>query len=490
MVCGPICGKIELQAMKRTLEHHDACAAPTGVFPRHCRYRGLIATVLCMFLALPGALGAEKKGMSILVIGDSNTEHAFITLHLADTLRKYLGVAAMGSGYIPLDSSFYAIRYKRYSGITIGYDTVSWKLMDMFEWTRLPPPFVSPNGQWLKSATVNARAAVTFIGNGADVYWLADSLGGTFSIDIDDTMRTVVTTSGKISVRKTAVSGLGFRSHTMRLTVTAIPDGGRVTLLGFDARNDFSNEPKRSVVHNWGNGWCSTQDFLGIDSIVFASGLRVLAPDVVVVLLGTNDHLQDNRSAVDFKAKIISIVNRIKASGIDAGILLVSTFMTNNTSGATFLPQYRATSWPEAASETGVQYWDMSGWFGPWKGYQMMDENHCDEGGGHKIANEMFNQILQRFNASSSADRPARQVPDVKQGALLRNGRLMVRAGSGVSWKVEMYATGGILISRVSGSGPRDIPLHNGSCGVSPGVYLIAARVGALRSVFRAQSLR
>jgi hypothetical protein len=332
----------------------------------------------------------QNQGVSILIIGDSNTEHGFITLALADTLHKYFGVDTMGTGYIPFDSSFYAIRNGRYAGVTIGYSTTSWTRMDMNEGTRLKTyPYLSPNGQWLLSSIVNANATVVCPGNGIDVYWLSQSLGGSFSIAIDNTIYDTISTTGSTSVQKTSITGLATGRHTILLKVISVPAQGNVTLLGFDARTDIDGQMKRLVVHNWGNGYCTTSDFLKIDSTIFVTGLKKLAPDIVVVLLGT--------SATDFKNNLITIINRVKASGATSKILLVSTFMTNDTYGPTYLPLYQATSWPEAASGTESKYWDMCAWFGPYKAATMNGTVHCNSVGGKLIANEMLKQILLMF---------------------------------------------------------------------------------------------
>jgi hypothetical protein len=73
----------------------------------------------------------------------------------------------------------------------------------------------------------------------------------------------------------------------------------------------------------------------------------------------------------------MEIIRRIKASDACSRILVVSTFASNDSTALTLLPRYRATSYPEAAAESGVQYWDMSGWFGAWTSSKMMDDYHC-----------------------------------------------------------------------------------------------------------------
>lgn len=442
--------------------------------------RSLLLLTLLLIATFP--LSIKSAGLSVLVIGDSNTENGFITLALADTLRRHFGVDTMGTGYIPLDSSFYELRYKRVPGVTVVYPN-TWTLFDMFEGSRLAAkPYLSPNGQWLRSSAVNSIAAVIFPGNGVDVYWLASSTGGSFSITIDNAVKATVNTTGRNDVQKTTVTGLTAGQHTMQFKVTSLPASGSVTLLGFDALKDLAGQTKRSVVHNWGNGYVASVDFLNIDSTIFATGLQQLDPDIVVVLLGTNDHLQDSRSAADLKTNLKAILNRIKAAGFTSKILLVSTFMTDNSSGSTFVPQYRATSWPQAASETGVQYWDMSSWYGALNSALMMDGNHCNAAGGRKIAVEMLNQILARF-PTTAINSPASTRKAAAEKVTCRDGFLSIGDNDAV-YEIKMFSICGRLVSSVSGRGQCSYRPGSGVLYAPDGMYFVKVRINTtLRSL-------
>ena len=213
---------------------------------------------ISLFFAVAFAVTAQSNGKSILIIGDSNTEHGYITNAHADTLRKFYGVSDTGSGYMPLNAAFYLLVYhpSLVPGITVSYPT-SWKLYDMFEGTRLAPPYLSPNGHWLKTASQSVSATVTFRDNGVNVYWLTDSLGGSFQVIIDNQVKAYVPTGGKHGVEKTSVTGLTSGTHTMLLKSLTIPAQGGVALLGFDAHSDRTGQTGRPVVHNWGNGYAA-----------------------------------------------------------------------------------------------------------------------------------------------------------------------------------------------------------------------------------------
>ena len=415
----------------------------------------------------------EDKELSILVIGDSNTEYGYITRALADTLSNLFYTGAGGTGYIPLNSSFYAVRYKRYQDISITYSSTSWICMDMFEGTRMATiPYLSPNGHWLKSIMSGAVATVQCPGNGIDIYWLSHSTGGTFSISIDEKIYDTISTIGSQSVQKTSIHGLSTDKHTVHFEVISVPAQGNVTLLGFDAHYGTADQYKRSVVHNWGNGYCTTADFLNIDSTIFVSGLQQCKPDVVVILLGTNDHFQDRRSAPEFKTNLKALINRIKTSEVTANILLTSTFMTNETTGATYLPKYQATAWPEAASETEVEYWDMCAWFGPYDATYMNGSVHCNARGGKKIASEMLKKILQRFPTITSRSTYGAPFSSPSYSIHYTPDMLIVKQKNYLPYQINLFSTAGKRFASLHGSGSHTFRLDRKNGINKPGIYI------------------
>lgn len=147
--------------------------------------------------------------------------------------------------------------------------------------------------------------------------------------------------------------------------------------------------------------------------------------------------------------------------------------MTDNSSGSTFVPQYRAISWPQAASETGVEYWDMSTWYGAANSTLMMDGNHCNAAGGRKIAVEMLNQILARFPATSVNT----QVP-LGNGAFgmpVFPGGLLSIGKKDASYEEQLFSTGGRLLAHLSGRGPFACRIGTGALPVPrPIGYVVA----------------
>jgi hypothetical protein len=462
--------------------------------------RRLISAVLgSVLFFIFFAQAAQSGGKTILLIGDSNTEFGYYSTALMDTLQSYYGVKGMGPGYIPMDSSFNALQKKNYlvhkDTVSIRYPVTTWTKYDMFEGTRLSSmPYLSGNGQWLKSTTVGAIDSVIFLGTGVDVYWLADSLGGSFSIAIDGVLIDTVSTKGTRSSQKTIITGLTVQRHTMLLKVLSASAAGPVILQGFDSHTDMSGHSKRSLVHNWGNGYCATLDFVRIDSTIFVTALQQLAPDVVVILLGTNDYGIDSRSAAEFKTFLKVIINRVKAANINSGIMLVSAFNTlgaDTVKAKQFLPQYKATSWPEAASECGVEYWDMNTWFTPYVTTAYMSGVHIVNAAGGKIlGNEMLNQILKRFTTPIKNPVIVSSTKPSLAGVEYHPERSLLIVKGTAHYSLELISLNGARVAHVSSSTPHTYTLNSGEFSVPAGVYYLRVCCAGKSAVWSVPVLR
>jgi|GEM_PF-1570742 len=325
----------------------------------------------------------------VLQIGDSNTEIGYITNGVRNSMIADLG--DQGTGYYPLNAARTGAAYNTLpAGFTITNDA-SWQQVDMHNGTRLTPPHMAPDGNWIESSTVNATTTVQFNGTGADIYWLARSSGGSFSVTVDGVLNSTVNTSDTAaSTKRTRISGLTSGNHTVLLKVVS----GNVALLGVDAMKGSTVDEDRSVVHKFGNGWAATEDYLAIDTSVFQSALALLNPTDVCIVLGTNDHNNDNRSPPDFQTNMETLIGRIKTALPSAKIWVVSTFETDTVQGkTTLLPNYVATSFPGAATATNASYWNMYGWFGAYNASRMLDAYHCNSTSGASIGEELYRNL-------------------------------------------------------------------------------------------------
>lgn len=160
-----------------------------------------------------------------------------------------------------------------------------------------------------------------------------------------------------------------------------------------------------------------------IDEAIFEEAVRLLAPDLVLIILGTNDHNIGGFSKEQFAANLEEIIRRIKAGHASAQTMLVSTFRSNTQAGQPggLLDEYKSYSYPQAAENSGSKYWDMSTYFedkyGKWAGgernqevgyyqgeptyayppYIMLDNYHVGFDGAGYIADELWFWIATRY---------------------------------------------------------------------------------------------
>lgn len=335
----------------------------------------------------------------ILLIGDSNTEIGYIHAGLRDAAAADYG--AGGSGYLPCNEDRLG---QLPSGFFIDNDA-NWQKYDMYATSRLTPPHPAPDGNWAECTNVGATTTIRFTGTAMDLYWRAESGGGTFSISMDGVSVTnIAATNSFKACRARRGNAMTAGPHTAVVAVVS----GRVSLLGVDARSETNGPLWRAATHKWGNGCASTFDYLNIETNVFRTALQELSPNIVAILLGTNDHNIDGRSEADFKANLIALVTRITNAIPGVKVMLVSTFETDTAAAHTLLPQYVATSYPEAAAATGAEYWDMSTWFGAYNAARMIDAYHVNSSYGAQIGQEMYNQIKSRILNSAA---PTSSVP-------------------------------------------------------------------------------
>lgn len=349
-----------------------------------------LLAVFAVVLIAVSPVWSQQKGMQVLMIGDSNTEHGNITMGLKDILDSIYG--DYGSGFCTLNPNSTG---RMPDSIAISCDS-NWNFSDMRnDFTPAPGTYYSPNGLSISSAIAGAETVVHFPGDAIDLYYLQSQQPGQFSVMIDGKQKeTIKQDTGACQTKKITFENIGPGNHIMTIKVIS----GDVMLIGVDAKKMSLKNDQRFIVHKWGNAWASSEDYLHIDEEVLSSALKELHPNKIVVLLGTNDYNLDQRSAADFKSNIKALIVRIKKALPHAPVLIISPFNTDGDLSKTILPTYLATSLPEAAKETGSFYWDMNNWFGPYDLQKLPDGVHVNAVYGKRIAEELFKQLRLIFD--------------------------------------------------------------------------------------------
>lgn len=328
----------------------------------------------------------KKKGLRVLVIGDSNTEIGNITMPLKAIMDSVYG--NYGTGFCTLNPNSMG---RVPDSLTVLCDS-NWFFFDMRnDFKPAPGPYYSPNGLSISSSTPGALTTVHFSGDAVDLYYLQSPQGGRFSVRINGVQKKIIDQRGNTyQTKKIELKGL--EAGKQEVIIKNI--SGKVTLVGVDAYKLHRKKNFRSILHKWGNAWASSTDYLNINEDVFCSALCRLNPNRIIILLGTNDHNLDRKDPEDFKSNLKELILRIKKALPDSKVMIVSTFTPEGKETQTILHGYLTRSFPEAAKETHSSYWDMNSWVGSYDPQKLPDGIHVNAVYGKLIAVELYKQLL------------------------------------------------------------------------------------------------
>ena len=174
-------------------------------------------------------------------------------------------------------------------------------------------------------ASTPASVAWTSTATGFLLLYLQQANGGSFRWRIDAGSWTTVDTNDTPGLGTVSVTGLSNASHTLTVEVVTAGSAG-VCIMGVDCQ--VSGNGVR--VHKLGaTGSTAASWTAHPDGAVLAAAIAALAPNVVAVTLGTNDHSADIAPAT-FAASIEALLTTALGS-LDAQALIVSPADNGNT---------------------------------------------------------------------------------------------------------------------------------------------------------------
>lgn len=326
--------------------------------------------------------GEEDRPLHILQIGDSNTEFARITQSMNQILKEEYG--SYGDGFLTLCKDYINIAPENFS-IEYGGHWYQYDLV--YGAGELQAAQDTPFGLYAQSRSPGDTITVQFAGSAVDLYYLSWAGAGTFRVLIDgQDYGEVVQTSGEFVTKKAVYEGLSYGLHTMVIQNVS----GVINFYGADYRVDEA--VSRKNISTWGKAGIQAKQYaVDLNETVFKTALTQLNPDVVMILLGTNDNGWSACPADTLEGYLDTIIKRVKDSVPEAEIWVVSTFETANSKE--ILHSYWDTAFPQAAQKNGVHYWSMGEWFGPYTTKQMADGWHSNLQSSAKIAEKMYEVI-------------------------------------------------------------------------------------------------
>ena len=343
----------------------------------------------------PNALNGA--GLAVLAIGDSNTEMGNWVQPLADDLSKasgYCGSGYRGFGGFKPDLVVGNARHPELQPYLVLSASGEWELQygeGLFS-------AYAPDNAARVGKTPGARLKAEFYGASVRVFYLAGQDLGQFRLLLDgkevqqvQCADDSVPDEQKYDFRGVELTDLALGWHTLEIEVVA----GPVVPLGLDTRTTPSATGPVALVHKWGRSSSTSSHHVGVKPHIHEQALKMLAPDVVVTMLGTNDHNMSGSTSPVVMRNTATLVQRIRAATPTTRILILSTLMFQPAPMSAWLLDGYLEDWPKLASSLGVAYWDFYEWMLPnFSDYTYPGEGiHLSPEGGQLLATELAGQI-------------------------------------------------------------------------------------------------
>ncbi|MHB9130560.1 MAG: GDSL-type esterase/lipase family protein [Armatimonadota bacterium] len=264
----------------------------------------------------------RKDPLVVACFGDSNTEAATYTMALRDLLQGCYG--DHGIGYLTFNTGRSAIprapQVKR-EGQWKDFDTSPGRE------TPPPPPYYAMDGFWASTSDANASVNVQYPDYPAGVtfririhYQVGPGLGS-FSIFTGKWKRLQINCAAD---QPGYALTEPFLANQFRLAEFT----GPVTLLGFDADRTKivrgeSQMPGGALVHALGNGWGMSSHLSPTDERAFKAFFDAVHPDLITILLGTND-MHNAGAPKAYREHMTTIIEKMQRAAPGVGILVVS----------------------------------------------------------------------------------------------------------------------------------------------------------------------
>ncbi|HBQ6174523.1 SGNH/GDSL hydrolase family protein [Klebsiella pneumoniae] len=285
-------------------------------------------------------LGISSR-LKIGFTGDSWTEHNTIPQVFADYFYEKYGKS--GDGWIQLNID----NPNQLNGITLSRS--GWSIYDASQTSSNPTFPTAMDGQYIYAT---GTAATLSIGNLFDtsiqIFYYDGT--GTFRYSVNGGTPVVVTGAGTNKIVSVTVSGLNSSSATT-LSLDLVGNAGTVVIYGF-----YANGTGNGIeINKMGNGGITAPQYTKTLPYLSQTG-TVVAPDVLVMIIGTNDY-RTSVSLDDFRDGLTQWLVAWKAIVPDSGIIMIAPAQCNAT-GSNPLSSFRNVM-REVAVDNGVEFYSL-----------------------------------------------------------------------------------------------------------------------------------
>jgi lysophospholipase L1-like esterase len=254
------------------------------------------------------------------------------------------------------------------------------------------------------SGTVGFGQVVSFFSE-AKIYWIRQSGGGEFRYQIDGGAWTTVNTAGAEAHQITTISGLTRDVHTLRI------EG----LSGVSMINGVELLTEAGIVlYNLANGGADTNDYAPLSATtVWRNALTAIAPNLVLIALGTNDKRLDIPTGT-YTTNIGTMITGIRTARALTDIVLVAPNDHDPTAPGTATMGDFATALRAYANTNGhcfISVYDLAGPYADMNSRGWMDglspSFHWSEEGGRVQARLFYHRF---FRTMQDVRRPVTDI--------------------------------------------------------------------------------
>lgn len=267
----------------------------------------------------------------VAMIGDSWINNDRIHRPLTSALQTLYGDA--GPGYVGIGNDHGATEPV---GVTSYAKVGTWTELDNAD----PGRGVDIADSTSTDTATPAKVTIVATCTSAVIHYLKKANGGSFRWRVDAGAWTTVATANASDLYATeTISGLSAASHTLEIEVSVAGVAG-VTLFGVDLQESGNGVR----VHRLGNSGATAAEYVAANSTLWAAALTALAPNLAVVLLGTNDDSADVAPAT-FGGSMDTIIDRIQAALPLCDVLVLTPGLNGLAAGtyttATYIQKLR-----------------------------------------------------------------------------------------------------------------------------------------------------
>lgn len=315
----------------------------------------------------------------LLITGDSWTEHKTITNEILPLVRGDLGEA--GSGWINLGAE-----NNQLDNISVS-KAGAWAYRDL-DATSSFPHGSGPDGFILTSTAAGDTLTVSNLSKGNKLTVFYGKADGAFKYSINGGAETTITSSASGSTVQSTTIDVSADSNIVFTTLS-----GTIVLFGMHLRKSTGTGVEVSKV---GNGSCTGQDYLKISPAAQANFNDYLKPDLVIIILGTNDY-RKGHSVANYKAGISAMIDGYRTNNPNCGFILIAPANSNATPIIP-LVDFRDAVY-EIAQEKKCEFYNMHD---DWEIYSIENSNgmwndslHVSKSGAYRIAKKLFKNFLE-----------------------------------------------------------------------------------------------